>query len=66
MVFSNAGPAFQQRPEHSPVEDLADLMAKIAGSAAHDASGQSYRKRSGSGGPDGYRRGGGAKTKAPS
>jgi hypothetical protein len=66
MVFSNAGPGFQQLSEHPAIEDLADLMAEIAGSAAHDGPAERCRVRSGSGGPDDYRRGGGAKTKAPS
>jgi hypothetical protein len=65
MIFGDAGPAFQQLSEHSPIEDFADLVAKIAGCAAHGASDQRCRERSGSSGPDGYRRGSGAKTKAP-
>jgi hypothetical protein len=65
-VFNNAGAALQQLSEHSAIKNLADLMAKIASSAAHNAHGQCCSKRTGGGGANAYRCGSCAKTKTPS
>jgi hypothetical protein len=66
MVFRNAGSAVQQLPQHSPVEDFANLVTKIASGAANNTSYERTRKRSGCTCLDSYRRGSGAKTEAPS